>query len=180
MLLILVGEEEMFNDETQEFIQVEQFSLELEHSLASLSKWESKFEKPFLGNSPHTKKETFEYLKMMVVTENVPSEIFERLSRDNLESINEYIDSKQSATIFNEMPNRKSSREIITSELIYYWMVAFTIPFECEHWHLNRLFALIRICGIKNSKDQKMPKDKIARQYRDLNEQRKAKLNTRG
>lgn len=179
MLRIIVGDEG-FNDETNEFVTVDPVVIELEHSLVSLSKWESKFEKPFLGREEKTKEETFEYLKMMVLTQDLPEGIFDKLSTENIQEIKEYIDSKQSATIFTEIGRGRGKEEIITSELIYYWMVAFTIPFACEHWHLNRLLTLVRICGIKSGKQKKMPKGQLAQQYRELNERRKAEMGTRG
>jgi hypothetical protein len=179
MLRIIVGDEG-FNDETNEFVTVDPVVIELEHSLVSLSKWESKFEKPFLGREEKTKEETFEYLKMMVLTQDLPEGIFDKLSTENIQEIKEYIDSKQSATIFTEIGRGRGKEEIITSELIYYWMVAFTIPFACEEWHLNRLLTLIRICGIKNGKQKKMPKGQLAQQYREINERRRAEMGTRG
>lgn len=179
MLRIIVGDEG-FNDETNEFVTVDPVVIELEHSLVSLSKWESKFEKPFLGREEKTKEETFEYLKMMVLTEDLPDSIFEKFSQENIQEIKEYIDSKQSATIFTEIGRGRGKEEVITSELIYYWMIAFTIPFVCEHWHLNRLLTLVRICGIKSGKQKKMPKGQLAQQYRELNERRKAEMGTRG
>ncbi len=179
MLRIIVGDEG-FNDETNEFVTVDPVVIELEHSLVSLSKWESKYEKPFLGRDEKTKEETFDYLKMMVLTEDLPDSIFEKFSQENIQEIKEYIDSKQSATIFTEIGRGRGKEEVITSELIYYWMIAFTIPFVCEHWHLNRLLTLVRICGIKSGKQKKMPKGQLAQQYRELNERRKAEMGTRG
>jgi hypothetical protein len=116
----------------------------------------------------------------MVLNEKFPPEVFTHLSHQNLSDINDYIDSKQSATTFGQMPRHTGRSETITSELIYYWMVSFNIPFECETWHLNRLFSLIRICNMKNSKPQKMSRSEIAQRNRDLNAQRKAKLGTSG
>ena len=179
MLRMIVGDEG-FNDETNEFVTVDPVVIELEHSLVSLSKWESKYEKPFLGRDEKTKEETFDYLKMMVLTEDLPDSIFEKFSQENIQEIKEYIDSKQSATIFTEIGRGRGKEEVITSELIYYWMIAFTIPFVCEHWHLNRLLTLVRICGIKSGKQKKMPKGQLAQQYRELNERRKAEMGTRG
>jgi hypothetical protein len=116
----------------------------------------------------------------MIITKNYPENLFNRLSRQNIEDINKYIESKESATTFGSMPERKGRGEIITAELIYYWMVAFNIPFECEKWHLNRLFALIRICNIKNTKPTKMSRNELAQRNRELNDRRRAEFNTRG
>ena len=180
MLTIVVLGEEFFNEETEEFETVGDIVLELEHSLFSLSKWESKFEKPFLGEDLKTPEEIMGYIEAMISDPKIPRGVISRLSQKNLDQINAYIESKQSATTFGQMPERKGRGEIITSELIYYWMVAFNIPFECEYWHLNRLFALIRICNIKNSDPKKMSRHEIASRNRDLNARRKAQLQTSG
>lgn len=179
MLEIRVGSTESFDDATQEFVEQGGTIIELEHSLVSLSKWESIFEKPFLGKEEKTTEEIVEYVRCMALT-NVPEDIFLRLSEKNFEQINEYINAKMSATWFNEPPGAPGSREVITSELIYYWMTVFNIPFECEHWHLNRLFTLIRVCNVKQSKPKKMSRAEIAARNRELNEQRKKQLGTKG
>jgi hypothetical protein len=180
MLRLVVPEEELFDERTSEFINVDSVELELEHSLLSLSKWESFFEKSFLGTDDKTDEEVMYYVWCMVLDDRIDQSVLKRLSPQNLREINEYISSKQSATTFGEMPSRPGRGEVITAELIYYWMVAFTIPFECEAWHLNRLFSLIKICNIKNSKPQKQSKQDVAKRYQEINAQRKAKLGTTG
>lgn len=180
MLRLLVVGDEYYNEETQEFETHGDFVLDLEHSLVSLSKWESIHNKPFLNEKGKTAEEIMSYISCMILSPVYPEGILERLSPSNLEAINEYIESKQTATTFGQMPERKGRGETITSELIYYWMVAFTIPFECETWHLNRLFALIRICNIKNTPAKKLSRGEIARRNRELNEKRKAELGTTG
>ena len=180
MLTLFVVGDEYYNEETQEFETHGDFVLELEHSLVSLSKWESIHNKPFLSAKPKTQEETLSYIVCMVLTPVYPEGFETRLSNANLEIIINYMESKQTATSFGEMPERKAKGETITAELIYYWMVAFTIPFECEMWHLNRLFALIRICNIKNSPQKKLSRGEIARRNRELNERRKAELGTTG
>lgn len=180
MLSIIVGAKEMFDEKTQEFSTGGGVTLELEHSLASLSKWESKFEKPFLNKEEKTSEEALEYIKCMILTPEVPEDLFLQLSEENMKDINAYIEARMSATWFNEPPGAPPSRTVITSELIYYWMTAFGIPFECEHWHLNRLFTLIRICEHKNTKPKKMSRAEIASRNRELNAQRKAQLGTKG
>lgn len=180
MLTITVLGEEHFNEETQEFSTEGDFVLELEHSLVALSKWESIYEKPFLDAGIKTTEEVLGYIKAMVLTLNVPPEVFSKLSKENYEQINTYIDSKRSATWFAETPNAPQSREVITSELVYYWMIALTVPMECENWHLNRLFSLLKICNIKNGKPKKMSKSELAQRNSSLNAQRKAQLGTTG
>jgi hypothetical protein len=179
MLSIVVSGTEMFNEETQEFTTQGGTVLELEHSLVSLSKWESKFEKPFLGKDEKTAEEVMEYIKAMTLTK-VPEEIFSKLSEDNIKAINEYIEAKMTATWFHEPPGAPPSREVITAELIYYWMITFQIPLECERWHLNRLFTLIRVCNIKSAKPQKMSRSEVAARNRELNARRREQLGTKG
>lgn len=180
MLKIIVPGAEYFDQVTQTFDKVEDLELELEHSLISLSKWESKYQKPFLSSEEKSPEEILAYVEAMILTENYPDDVSSRFSQENIGQINDYIESKESATTFGLMPERKGRGEVITAELIYYWMVAFQIPFECECWHLNRLFALIRICNIKNSKPQKMSRNELAARNRELNAQRRAKYNTAG
>ena len=180
MLKITVQEEEYYNETTETFETVGAVELELEHSLISLSKWESKFKKPFLSSESKTPEELVYYIEAMIISPNCPTNLFEMLSQQNVTQINEYIESSESATTFGKMPERKGRGEVITSELIYYWMVAFNIPFECEYWHLNRLFALVRICNIKNSPEKKMSRNEISNRNRELNAIRRAQYNTNG
>jgi hypothetical protein len=180
MLTITIDGDEFFNDDTQEFEYREGTTLNLEHSLVSLSKWESKFQRPFLASNDKSPEEVLTYIKFMTITPNVDLDTIHKMSQDNLKEINDYIESPQSATTFGSLPKRQTYHsEVITSELIYYWMIGFNIPFECENWHLNRLFSLIRICNLKNN-PQKMSKGDIARRNRELNAQRKAQLGTSG
>jgi hypothetical protein len=183
MLILIIKEEEAFNNQTGEFHTLPEVKLELEHSLVSLSKWESKFERPFLGKEGKTHAETLGYIEAMILSSEISPGVIFRLRQEHFDAINEYIEAKQTATTFGELPQEGRSRtrpETITSELIYYWMVAYNIPFEVERWHLNRLFALIRICNLKNSKPKRMSKQELARRNRDLNEKRRRELGTSG
>lgn len=181
MLTLIIEKQEFFDEETQEFYEVPETVLQLEHSLVSLSKWESKFKKPFLNDSEKTNEELLAYVGHMIVSDFFDYRVLLSLNNSHMEAINEYINSPESATTFGEMPKTQKRRgEVITSELIYYWLVAFNIPFECETWHLNRLFALIRICNIKNSPPKKMSRHEIASRNRELNAARRAKYGTTG
>jgi hypothetical protein len=180
MLKLIVLGSEHFNEATETFETVGDIEIELEHSLISLSKWESKYQKPFLTETKKTPEEIMAYIEAMIISPIYSSEVFSRFSQANFNRINEYIESKESATTFGSMPERNTRGEIITSELIYYWMVAFNIPFEAEYWHLNRLLALIRICNIKNAPAKKMSNHEIASRNRELNAIRRAQYNTNG
>lgn len=180
MLTITVFTAESYDENKKEFVGEDGVSLDLEHSLVSLSKWESTFEKPFLGAESKTSEETLAYIRGMVLTPNIAPEVFDKLSQTNFEAINGYIEAKMSATWFSEAPGAPRSRDVITSELIYYWMTVFQIPFECETWHLNRLFVLIRICNIKQAKPKKMSRNEVAARNRELNSQRKSQLGSKG
>jgi len=181
MLTLTIAGTELYDEATETFVEgIGDVELELEHSLLSVSKWESKYQKPFLSSEKKSLDEILYYVESMIVTPNYPNDIAERLSQSDMVKINDYIESSESATTFGIMPERRGRGEVITSELIYYWMVAFQIPFECEFWHLNRLFSLIRICNIKNAPPKKMGRSEVAKTYQEINAQRKAQLGTSG
>lgn len=180
MLKIIVEGQELFDAETQTFSDTETIELELEHSLLSLSKWESKYEKPFLSAKDLTREETFDYVMCMIVTPGITKDMIEHATIQIVTEVNAYINSPQSATKFGELPEKRVQGEVITSELIYYWMSAFGLNWEAQEWHLNRLFSLIRIANNKNTPPKKMSRAERARQMHELNEKRKAELNTRG
>lgn len=171
---------EHFDEEKEEFVPPVTIDLQMEHSLVSISDWESKWCKSFISSPNLTDEETFDYIKFMTRTPNVPEEIFERLSQDNIRQIKEYIEAPMTATTFSDNKSKKGGREIITSELIYYWMIALQIPVEFEHWHINRLLTLIRVCNVKNEPPKKRSKSDIARENAMLNAQRRAKLKSKG
>jgi len=179
MLTIIVPSNELYDEETNTFIVTKEQVLQMEHSLVSISKWESKWLKPYLGKQERTKEEMLDYLRCMTTTQNVDPTLYSALSQANMAKIAKYIDSPMSATIINDT-SRRANTEIITSELLYYWMIQFNIPFECQKWHLNRLMMLIRICSIKNEKPKKMSKADVMNRNKSLNEARKKANNTKG
>ena len=171
---------ELWDEANEMFIQTKEQTLRLEHSLVSVSKWESRWRKPFLDGKPKTRDETLDYIRCMTITQNVDPKAYLSLTDKNYREINDYIDDKHTATTFRKEPNPKRSREIVTSELIYYWMLQYGIPFECQTWHLNRLLTLIRICNVKSEPPKKRSKSEIARSYAAENAARKKLWNTTG
>ena len=180
MLTITIPEVEMFNEKTREFFTLKEQTLQLEHSLVSLSKWESKWCKPFLTKDDKTLEETIDYIKCMTITQNVRPDVYGRLTRSNIEDINNYIDAPMTATTFYGDTQQGRAKETITSELIYYWMISLNIPMECQKWHLNRLLTLIRVCNVKNNPPKKMSKGDIMRRNAALNAARRKQLNSKG
>ena len=182
MLTLQIPPREFFDERKQEFINFEGCSLQMEHSLISLSEWEAKWKKPFL-NKPEsrTNEELLDYFRCMTIAKNVNPLAFASLTQEHVNTIVNYINDPMTATWFSEdgKPSKRPT-EVVTSELIYYWMIAQNIPFECRKWHLNRLLTLIRVCNVKNNPPKKMSKADIARRQRELNEQRKKKLGTKG
>lgn len=180
MLYITIPAIELYDEEKEEFVNRKAQTLQLEHSLVSLSKWESKWCKAFLSKNNKTDEEVLDYIKCMTLTQNVDPEVYKYLSPDNIKQINDYIGAPMTATCFSEDINGKTSREIVTAELVYYWMIALNIPFECQKWHLNRLLTLIKVCNIKNTPPKKRSKRDIMSRNAALNAARRQQLNTRG
>jgi len=180
MLVIKVGEQEHYDDEKNEFIYSKGVTIAFEHSLVSLSKWESKWKKPFLNNKGLTTEETLDYIRCMTITQNIQKEVYENMNNSDIEKINDYIEDSMTATTFVDDNQKKTKGEVITAELIYYWLIAFTIPFECQKWHLNRLLTLINVCNLKNQPAKKMSRTELMNKNRALNEARRAKYNTKG
>ncbi len=183
MLTITFPEEERWVDELQEFVNYKAQTVNLEHSLVSLAKWESKWNKPFLSKDPKTYNESIDYFKCMTITPNVDPDIWKRVTAAQVKQINDYIDAPMTATWFNEREGQGKGRhtsEQVTSEIIYYWMIALNIPFECQKWHLNRLLTLVRVCNIKNTPPKKMSKSEIMSKNKALNAARRAKSGSKG
>lgn len=181
MLQIKLPATEQWDEINNEFVFSKELTLQLEHSLVSLSKWESKWCKAFLSKEEKSYEETLDYIKCMTLTQNIKPETYLRLTKAHVEQINQYIEAPMTATYFSEIKEKKVSRDIVTSELIYYWMIALNIPFDpCQKWHLNRLLTLIKVCSIKNQPPKKMGKRAIMSQNAALNAARRKQLNTKG
>ena len=180
MLQLEIKPKEKKKKKAQEFVYTKGQTLQLEHSLVSISKWESKWCKPFLGKESKTYEETIDYIRCMTLTQNVNPKIYTMLSAENIMAVNNYIEAPMSATFLHESENKRPSREAITSELIYYWMISYQIPFECQKWHLNRLLMLIRVCSVKNTPVKKRSARDIMNQNAALNAARRKQYNTKG
>ena len=172
---------EYWDEKKQEFIPAETVTLQLEHSLVSISKWESKWCKSFIASSKKlTDEEILDYIHCMTLNKNIQPDVYNHLTPFNVKEIEKYISAPMTATYFSENKNSKTSRETVTSELIYYWMIALNIPFECQKWHLNRLLTLIRVCNVKNQPPKKMSKRDIMSRNAALNAARRKQFNTKG
>lgn len=188
MLQIIIPEREYFDDQRQEFIYTKKHTLLLEHSLISISKWESKWKKPYLGSlNKQTLEEKVDYIRCMSLSQSWDDSILNDITGNEMKQIADYLNDKMTATWFNEKNDPTKGKggssnrgQVVTSELIYYWMISFNIPFECQKWHINRLLTLIRICQIKNAPSKKMKKQEIYARNRELNELRKRQLGTKG
>lgn len=180
MLQLTIPASEQWDERKQEFVFVKEQTLQLEHSLVSLSKWESKWHKAFLTKKEKTYEETLDYIKCMTLTQNVDPATYNNLTKENIDQINKYIEDPMTASYIHDDDSGKSSNETVTSELIYYWMIALTIPVKFEKWHLNRLLTLIKICNIKNQPPKKRSRREIMSRNAALNAARRKALNTKG
>lgn len=180
MLQITVPEREFFDPIKQEFIYLKEQKLTLEHSLISISKWEAKWKKPFYDKKEKSMEESVDYVRCMTLNKDVEPTVYTALTNEVFEQINNYIGDAMTATWFNETNKKPGNGPVITSELIYYWMVAFKIPFECEKWHLNRLLTLIKVCELKNAPKKKMKRKDIYARNAALNAARRQQMNSNG
>lgn len=179
-LTITVPEREFYDEKSGRFIVIHKTTLQFEHSLLSISKWEAKWHKPYLSKTEKKDYEALDYLRCMCLTKNVDPNVYLAISSKQMQQINEYINNPMTATTIKRR-DQKPSREIITNELVYYWMTSLQIPFDpCEKWHFNRLMTLIEVASIKNQPSKKMPKNQAMRERAALNAQRRAKYNTKG
>jgi hypothetical protein len=179
VLRIRIVAAENFDEENSEFIPVETVDLELEHSLVSVSKWESKWEIPFLSTDNKTQEQVLDYIRMMNLKGDFPRTLFKHFSETDFQKIDDYINAKMTATTLANIKSTPSS-EKVTSEIIYYWMIALAIPFECQYWHLARLLTLVQVCNRKNAPKEKLSKGQLAARNRDLNAQRRREMNSKG
>lgn len=184
MISVFVPGGEAFIDATQEFINTKDTTLQLEHSLISLRKWESKWHIPFLGEGSKTAEQTLDYIRCMTLNQNVDPNVYRFLTDVQIKEITKYIEDPQTATWFGDPPKKEGAapkkKEVITAEIIYYWMISLQIPVEFQKWHLNSLLTLIRVINIKNTPDKKMSAKEAARQRSALNAARRAKQHSRG
>lgn len=181
MLQLKIDDGELFDEKRLVFIPVKGQTLTLEHSLISISKWESKWKKPFLSKAEKTKEETIDYVRFMTITQNVNPLLYSLLTDSHIAEINHYIDDPMTATIFSKVEGKgRGYSKVITSEEIYYYMTAYNIPFKCETWHFNRLMTLIRVCDEKSKPKKKMSKNDYARKARSVNAARRAQYRSRG
>ena len=179
MLQITVPAGTLWDERIEEFVSTKEQMLQLEHSLVSLSKWESKWHKPFLSDKEKTFEETIDYIRCMTITQNVKPEVYLFLTKENVDQIYEYINDPMTATTFNDLDNT-FNREVITAEIVYYWMISLNIPIEFQKWHLNKLITSIKVISLKNAPKKKISKQAYIERMRQLNDARRKELNTKG
>lgn len=170
---------EYYDDATERFVCIKGGTLQMEHSLVSISKWEAKWKKPFLGKEPKTSEEQRDYYRCMTLTQNVDPNIYLNIDANLEKVILDYIEDPMTASWVTRKDNRHAN-QVVTSELIYCWMTALNIPHEYQKWHLNRLFMLINICNEKNAPPKKMSNREALNRNRSLNHARRNRLGTRG
>ena len=181
MLQITIPATELWDDVNQVFITSKEHKLQLEHSLVSISKWESKWKVPFLAKGDKTYEQTVDYIRCMTITQNIDPSVYKFLTVENMEEVKRYMDDTMTATHVNHMPSKgRRNNEQLTSELIYYQMTALNIPFECQKWHLNRLLKLIEVCNVKSQPPRKMSNQEILAQQAAINAERKKRYKTKG
>ena len=181
MLRLLIPKREYWDPIREKFITIPEVKVELEHSLNALSKWESKWHIPFHSDKPKTNEQNIDYVRCMCLDANVDPNVFNYLTEQNVNDISDYIQDSSTATWFSET-KKTGRKDVITAEIIYYWMTVYNIPSEYEYWHLNKLLTLLRVCAEKNNTDangKKMNK-MTASQRQKLNAARKKKYHTRG
>ena len=180
MLTIKIAQNLLFDEKREEFQEIEPVMVHLEHSLRAISKWEARYGKPFLGHKM-TSGEMLYYCYCMCTDSDVLPVVFYGLSKSQLQAIQEYINLPMTATWFSDDNGAKThKREVITSELVYFWMSSYGIDWQAQDWHFNRLMTLIRVCAEKNKPPKKIPKGKASARQRALNAARRKKYGTTG
>lgn len=185
MLELYIPETELYDERAGIFINVKETLLRLEHSLVSISKWEAKWHKPFMHSSEKTREELIDYVRCMTLSQNVNPNVYLCITDDHLIQINDYIQDPMTATWFSDIQNGKQlgykySGQIVTSELVYFWMISYNIPVEFQKWHFNRLMTLIKVCDEKNKDPKKMSKKDIIERNKRLNEARRKASGSKG
>lgn len=180
MLEIIIPATEQWDEETQQFVYTKEQTLRLEHSLVSISKWESKWHKSFFAKNDLTPEENIDYIRCMTITQNVDPSVYYCITREQMKAIKNYMEDPMTATTFSQDSTKQTSREIITSELVYYWMISLNIPMECQKWHFNRLLTLVKVCNIKNQPPKKRSSRDVMSQNTALNAARRKQFNSKG
>lgn len=178
--LVIPISPEGWDEQKQQFVEPKTVTLQMEHSLVSISKWEAKWHKSFVSTKEKTEEEILDYIRCMTITQNVNPEVYNYLTEENVDQIKKYIDDPMTATTFSDDKSSKGNREIITNEVIYWWMISLNIPMKCEKWHLNRLLTLIRVCNVKNAPPKKQSRRDIMSRNMALNMARRKQLNSKG
>ena len=181
--LVIAIEDEKWDSEKEEFIPPKTVVLQLEHSLVSVSKWESKWCKPFLSSiKTATDEETLDYIKCMTITQNVDPDVYNHITNREIDQITDYINLPMTATTISEDEGdkKKSAPRIVTNELIYFWMIAHQIPLDCQKWHLNRLLMLIQVCEAERAPKKKRSRGEIMRRNAEINARNRKKFNSKG
>lgn len=180
MFQLMIPGKELWDEKKEEFVHTKDVTLCLEHSLVSLSKWEAKWHKPFLGKGEKSPEETVDYIRCMTLTQNVNPSVYDWIDENAMKQVSDYIADPMTATWFSKEDKSPPGREVVTAEVVYYWMIALNIPFECQKWHLNRLLTLIRVCNAKNATPKKLGKKQLAKRNAALNAARRKNLGSRG
>lgn len=176
---ITIPEQELFIPPDR-FVYTKETTIKIEHSLVSIAKWEAKWHIPFLdANTQKTNEMMIDYIRCMTISQNVDPEIYNYLPVEVIKEINDYIDDPMTATWFKDTKSHGRG-EVVTNELVYYWMIAQNIPLECEKWHFNHLMTLIRVCSEKNAPQKKMSKRDIYSQNKALNAARRKAMGSKG
>lgn len=180
MLTVKIPDQELWDESTNEFYYIPGAVLDLEHSLVSVAKWEAKWHKAFISKKEKTNEELIDYIRCMTITKNVNQDIYYHIPNNIINRINEYIDNPMTATVIHDVQSNESSKDVPTSEMIYYWMLSNQVPVEFEKWHLNRLITLLRVCSVKNSPGKKLSRNEAYSRNAAINAANRKKFNTKG